>query len=257
MPLPDRIDLPHKRGTRVAFFGGSFDPPHLGHLAVARAARAAFLLDEVLFAPVGAQPLKVDGATASFDDRLAMTKLAVEDERGFTVTLADAPKPGASRGFAPNYTFETLEGLRASLAPDAQLYCLMGADSFLSLRQWHRAAEIPFLASLIVASRPGQPLERLTAALPPGVTLEDAPEKIHGGSEIEVRSYIVKNERGDHAPFYVLAGLDVPISATEIRQGIREGIQSESGAGKTGSSPVPPAVRDYIAQHDLYRSRAR
>ena len=58
---------------RVAFFGGSFDPPHLGHLAVARAARQALRLDRVLFAPVGAQPLKPKGSTASFPDRLAMT----------------------------------------------------------------------------------------------------------------------------------------------------------------------------------------
>src|SRR4051794_33636357 len=62
---------------RVAFFGGSFDPPHLGHLAVARAARAALQLDRVLFAPVGAQPLKPQGSTAPFPDRVAMTELAI------------------------------------------------------------------------------------------------------------------------------------------------------------------------------------
>lgn len=61
-------------GRRVAFFGGSFDPPHLGHLAVARAARKALCLDRVLFAPVGAQPLKPAGSTAPFADRLRMTE---------------------------------------------------------------------------------------------------------------------------------------------------------------------------------------
>ena len=77
---------------RVAFFGGSFDPPHLGHLAVARAARAAFALDAVLFAPVGMQPLKPEGPAASFEDRVAMTRLAIAGEPGFEISLADAPK---------------------------------------------------------------------------------------------------------------------------------------------------------------------
>src|SRR5271166_4689651 len=96
---------PHRKGAgRIAFFGGSFDPPHLGHLAVARAARAALGLDLVLFAPVGAQPLKPRGSTAPFEDRLAMTRLAIHAEPGFAVSLADAPRPSG----APNYTLETL-----------------------------------------------------------------------------------------------------------------------------------------------------
>src|SRR5690348_8506002 len=91
-------------GARVAYFGGSFDPPHLGHLAVARAARAALRLDVVLFAPVGAQPLKTQGATASFEDRVAMTRLAIAEEPGMSLSLADAPM---STG-APNYSIDTL-----------------------------------------------------------------------------------------------------------------------------------------------------
>ncbi len=159
-------------GRRVAFFGGSFDPPHLGHLAVARAARDAFRLDTVLFAPVGAQPLKMNGSTASFEDRVDLTRLAIADEPGFAVTLADAPKPSG----VPNYTIDTLLRLRAELSPDAVLYCLMGADSFFGLRQWHRSAEIPFVAPLIVASRPSEQPHLLTAdlraALPAGLTIE-------------------------------------------------------------------------------------
>src|SRR5579863_7237462 len=96
---------------RVAFFGGSFDPPHLGHLAVARAARAALGLDTVIFAPVGAQPLKPKGSIADFEDRVAMTRLAVADDPGFVVSLADAPM----RTGKPNFTFETLESLRGEL----------------------------------------------------------------------------------------------------------------------------------------------
>ncbi len=162
-------------GGRVALFGGSFDPPHLGHLAVARAARAALSLDTVLFAPVGAQPLKPAGSTASFEDRVAMTRLAIAGEPGFTLSLIDAPQPGSE----PNYTLNTLLSLRAGLPPECELFCLMGADSFLSLRRWHGAAEIPFAAALIVASRPahsgsGPMADDLAAALPQGLHMEAA-----------------------------------------------------------------------------------
>ncbi len=238
------------RGSRVAFFGGSFDPPHLGHLAVARAARTAFRLDTVLFAPVGTQPLKPQGSTASFEDRLAMTRLAIEGEPGFAVSLADAPKHPGDRGFAPNYTINTLEGLRAELAPDCALYCLMGADAFFGLQRWHRSAEIPFAAMLIVASRPGQPLEGLKAALPKGLTLEPAPGGNKSESGVEVRGFTLVNQAGERAPFYVLPGLDVEISATEIRAQIRDC----SGGQTAGRDLLPAAVRKYIAQHDLYRA---
>src|SRR5512140_3823998 len=108
---------------RVAFFGGSFDPPHRGHLGVAHAAMAALPLDTVLFAPVGAQPLKPAGATANYDDRVEMTRLAIEGERDFRLSLADAPTPGGK----PNYTRETLRAVKSSLPQHSKLYCLMGA----------------------------------------------------------------------------------------------------------------------------------
>jgi nicotinate-nucleotide adenylyltransferase len=254
-------------GSRVAFFGGSFDPPHNGHLAVARAARAAFALDAVLFAPVGMQPLKPEGSSASFEDRVAMTRLAIAGEPGFQVSLADAPKPGDDRNSAPsstpNYTIDTLEQLRTSLPPDGALFCLMGADSFFGLRRWHRATELPFVAPLIVASRPGQPLPDpnikdpsvdlkvdLKAALPTGLAIEAAPEGNQGESGIEVRAFVLINQAGDRAPFYVLPSLHVDISASEIRAQIH----AAPGSPDAERDLVPPPVREYIAQHKLYRS---
>jgi nicotinate-nucleotide adenylyltransferase len=227
---------------RVAFFGGSFDPPHRGHLAVARAARAALGLDTVLFAPVGAQPLKPLGSTASFADRLAMTRLAVADEPGFAVSLVDAPAPGG----APNYTIDTLLGLRAMLPPGGALFCLMGADSFLALRHWHRGTEIPFAASLIVASRPGQRLGDLAAVLPAGLSI-DAEAAAPGA--VEVQSYTLRNGAGATAPFYLLPGLHVEISASEIRRQVR----AARGRLPAGHELLPDAVSDYIAAHKLYR----
>jgi nicotinate-nucleotide adenylyltransferase len=239
------MDQPSHDGKRVAFFGGSFDPPHLGHLAVARAARAALGLDTVLFAPVGAQPLKPQGATASFEDRLAMTQMALAGEPGFAISLVDAPNPAG----APNFTLDSLLRLRAELPPESVLFCLVGADAFFGLRRWHRSAEIPFVAPLIVASRPGQRLDDLKAALPEGVTLESAPDAARAGSSVEVRFYLLHTSAGDSAPFYLLPGLNVEISASEIREQIR----AASEARITGHELLPGSVSDYIRSHNLYR----
>ena len=147
------------RAMRMAFFGGSFDPPHLGHLAVARAARDAFRLDTVLFAPVGAQPLKPEGSTAGYEDGVAMTRLAIAAEPGFdglAGRCAEALRRGGRRRTTHLITrSRRWKGCAGELVKIA-LFFLMGADSFLGLSRWHRAAEIPFAAPLIVASRPGQ-----------------------------------------------------------------------------------------------------
>jgi nicotinate-nucleotide adenylyltransferase len=234
---------PHRR-WRVAFFGGSFDPPHLGHLAVARAAQAALKLDTVLFAPVGAQPLKPQGSTADFSHRLAMTRLAIAGEPGFAISLADAPRPSS----VPNYTLETLLSLRAELPPEGALFCLMGADSFALLRRWHRAAEIPFAAPLIVASRPGEDLCNLAAWLPAGLSIEAAPAQDNKTSEIELRHYLLHNSAGESAPLYLLPGLEIEISASEIRDQIRS--RDQINAPQPDLLPTP--VSDYIRTHGLY-----
>ncbi|MGA2906717.1 MAG: nicotinate (nicotinamide) nucleotide adenylyltransferase [Terracidiphilus sp.] len=250
-------ELAWQHAMRVAFFGGSFDPPHLGHLAIARAARDAFHLNVVLFAPVGAQPLKPEGAAAGFEDRLAMTRLAIKGEPGFAVSLADAPKTSGGRDLKPNFTLETLDGLRAEFKPETALYCLMGADSFFGLRHWYRAAEIPYVAALIVASRPRQPLDGLKAALPHGLTLEPLPAGDRMAAGIEVRAFHIVNPAGERAPFYLLPGLDVEISATEVREAIEEAAHRQPNAATADSAAVQSmltaAVAEYIRAHGLYR----
>ena len=104
MPYHEPMLEPADERRRIAFFGGSFDPPHLGHIGVARAAQIALHLDTVLFAPVGVQPLKPLGSTASFEDRVAMTELAIKGLPHFAISLADAPDPNGT----PNYTIDTL-----------------------------------------------------------------------------------------------------------------------------------------------------
>ncbi len=264
------MDLQPIGRPRVAFFGGSFDPPHLGHLEVARAAQAALALDTVLFAPVGEQPLKPQGSTAAFAHRLAMTRLAIAGDPSFAVSLADAPKLSG----IPNYTFETLLAIRAQLPPDGVLFCLMGADAFALLGRWHRATEIPFVAPLIVASRPGEQLDDLMSFLPDGLALESTlcqgttsvvpqMQQVVGGAlapearpysepQIDLRRYTLRDPSGRQSPFYLLPGLDIDISASEIRDRIRAHALAASNARTPEPAQLPAAVFDYIRTHGLY-----
>jgi len=243
--MPDGSRAAFSGGRRVAFFGGSFDPPHRGHLAIARAALSALGLDTVLFAPVGAQPLKPSGSTASFEDRVAMTRLAIESETAFTLSLADAPAVNGT----PNYTIDTLIRLRADLRDDGALFCLMGADSFLGLRRWHRGAAIPFVAPLIVASRPGEPIGELTQILPAGLTIEKDLETVCTHNGVELRTGTLRNSAGASTPFYLLPGLHIDISASQIRQQVR----AAAGRLAAGHDLLPDAVSAYIADHQLYQ----
>jgi nicotinate-nucleotide adenylyltransferase len=225
---------------RIAFFGGSFDPPHFGHLAISRAALQALNLDRVLFAPVGFQPLKPLGSAASFADRVEMTRLAVQNEPGFEVSLADAPADSAQP--APNYTFDTLTALRRSQSPEIEWFLLLGADAFHSLPRWHRAAEIPFLADLIVASRPGafsdaEDLDHIQADFIPGIRIEP----VTG----QPTRYRLTNLEGEEAQLTILPNLDYEVSATQLRNQIH---------GSSSESPqIPAPVLDYIQRHHLYR----
>jgi nicotinate-nucleotide adenylyltransferase len=245
------------RGTRVAFFGGSFDPPHLGHLAIAEAAQASLALDTVLFAPVGYQPLKPKGSTAGFKDRMAMTELAIAGKPGFEISAIDAPKADGR----PNYTVDTLARLKSQMAADSALYFLMGADSFLNLKKWHRAAEIPFLAPLIVAFRPGESMDDMKAALPPGLSVETTPARARAGepsapaSAVEVVA--LRNETGQTTPFFLLPGLHENVSASQIRENVRALTRADGDAAAArlpGSEKalLPASVLAYILEHGLY-----
>ena len=148
---------------RIAFFGGTFDPPHRGHIAIARAAITRLALDQVLVAPVATQPLKA-AAHSSFEDRLAMVRLAVAGEPGSPRAAWTRLCPAASRT-----TPSTPCSVAAPLQPSDELFCLLGADSFLTLKRWHQCAELLLFCDFIVAGRPGFSLEQITAALPAGV----------------------------------------------------------------------------------------
>ena len=141
---------------RVALFGGSFDPPHHGHIAIAAAAADVFDLDKVLFAPVGRQPLKPEGLRRS---RTGSRWWSLRAGRTRALLSPTSTRPGVT---GPNYTVETLATLHEAM-PEARLFNLVGADSFLDLPRWHEPERLLELAEWIVVSRPGFPLANLSA----------------------------------------------------------------------------------------------
>lgn len=209
-------------GMRVAFFGGTFDPIHRGHLRIAAAAADAFSLERVLFAPVGNQPLKTGNVIASFADRLAMTMLGVASaaDSRFVVSSIDAPRADG----IPNYTVDTLAELRRN-TPQASLFALTGADSFLTLRNWHSSARLLELAEWIVVSRPEFPLTPGFLDLPQFAPLN-----------------LTDTQR---ARIHLLPTVQEDVSATDLRHRLR--------AGDPCSGLLAPTIAAYIQAHHLYR----
>jgi len=136
---------------RIGVFGGTFDPIHEGHLAVARSARDAFGLDLVLFVPAPRPWLRQRGPVAPPEDRLQMVRLAVSGEPGSAVSTVDLDRPG------PTYTADTLRDLRSVYGAEAELYLVLGADSLRHLDRWERAEDIIGQCVLAAVGRPGAP----------------------------------------------------------------------------------------------------
>jgi nicotinate-nucleotide adenylyltransferase len=135
------------RVRRLGIFGGTFDPPHVGHLALAEWAREELALDRVLFVPAGTPPHKA-AARAGVAHRVAMTRRAVRGNPAFAVSTIEARRHG------PSYTADTVTAI-AEAHPGAELWLLMGADMYATFDTWVRPAEIAARAALAVALRPG------------------------------------------------------------------------------------------------------
>ena len=133
---------------RTVLFGGTFDPVHNAHLAVARAALLRFNPKRILFVPAAKPPHKGGGAHAGFEDRAHMLDLACADEPRFEVSRIE--RPGSASG-RPNYSIFTIEALLG----EGPLDFLIGADAFAEIRSWHRWQDVVRLVEFIVVTRPG------------------------------------------------------------------------------------------------------
>ena len=133
---------------RLALFGGTFDPIHDAHLAIARAAAGQFHLDRVLLVPAAHPPHKAGGAHASYEDRIRMAELACGGESRLEVSRLE-------EGTARSYSIDTIEKVRTRMAPGDELFFIIGADAFAEIRTWLRWRAVARAVEFLVISRPG------------------------------------------------------------------------------------------------------
>jgi nicotinate-nucleotide adenylyltransferase len=143
------VSSPSAQGAGVGILGSAFNPPHLGHLALAQEALWQLGLEEVVLMPTGEAPHKRIADDPGREQRLAMTRLAAADDSRFSVSTLEVERDG------PSYTYETLELLADEKGPDTELVFVMGADAAVGLESWRRPERVVELARIAVARRSG------------------------------------------------------------------------------------------------------
>lgn len=216
---------PTAPGPLSVYYGGTFDPVHNGHLAIARAARDA--LDTCIRLMPAADPPHRALPGASAEQRAAMLELAIADDAGLQVDRRELRRAGRS------WSIDTVRELRAELGDDAPIALLVGADSFIDLPDWKHWRELLSMAHFVVAERPGNPLD-----------LEDLPPDL---LEAVAGRWAQAPQALAAAPGGCILRLHQPLqphSATDLRRRIVE--------GRPWRQLVPDAVADYIVREQLY-----
>lgn len=228
-------------GRQIALFGGTFDPIHLGHLAVAQAALRAFRLDRVFFIPSGHPPHKPLGELHAYEHRFAMVALACAGNPRFVPSLAECADGGGPTAF---YSVDTVRRFRSEYdGPGDRIYFIVGADSFLQIATWKDYQTLLGLCDFVVASRPGFRTDALRQAIPPELladsaqgALKDTPRKGSRGS----RSIALRD-----STVHLLDTVASRVSATNVRYRLDR--------GRSVRGLVPPRVEEYISKQALYR----
>lgn len=198
---------------RIGILGGTFDPPHVGHLWLATLAVDAMGLDRMLFMPAAQPPHKSGQLVSRATDRLLMTRLAIAGNREFELSAIEMERPG------PSYTIDSVEQLEGIYPADTRLFLLMAADSLAQIDTWREPDRLLERIEWIVGPRPGSPL----------------PDR----SELEARF----GERA--ARIHLLSGPSLDVSSSEIRRRV--------AAGRAIRYLVPRGVEELITDRGLYR----
>ena len=214
-------------GRKVGLLGGTFDPVHLGHLALAHTARRELSLDSILFMPAAVPPHKQGSACAPMADRLAMLRLAVQEDSFFHVSSLEAERSG------PSYSVDTLSQLR-TLMPGVVFFFIIGIDAFAEITTWKEYRELFMLTDFVVAGRPPQDVDLVANVL----------DRAHPGYAFDALQGVWRHPKVP-ARIHLLAMEPVELSSTDIRRRLAE--------GKAVSNMVPPAVEEYISTSGLYR----
>ncbi len=217
---------------RIALYGGTFDPVHKGHIAVAEVLSKLFAVDEVVFIPACVAPHKRGGEVTPALHRYAMLALATQSTESFRVSTVELDQPERP------YTWETLSRMRETLGSDAAIFFVMGADSWADITSWREWERVLSLSNHIVVTRPGYELG----------TRHVTPEVRERIVDLRGEKGAGEVDEGSSPPkIYVTDAVQLDISATEVREAVRE--------GREGDWPklVPPPVADYIRKYGLYR----
>ena len=213
MPDPSTVAAESEGGRRIGILGGTFDPPHIGHLWLATLAADALGLGRVLLMPAARPPHKGGKPISNVADRVTMTRLAIAGDPLLDLSLVEMERAG------PSYTVDSLVELQASLGPDAELVLVMAADSLAEIGTWRDPDRLLALAEWAVGPRAG-------SSLPDRAALRErfgpAEERIH-----------------------LLGGPSLDLSSSEIRRRV--------AAGRSIRYLVPRAVEELIADRGLYR----
>jgi len=232
----------------IGLFGGTFDPVHRGHVALARAALERCNLHRIHFVPANIPPHKQRQPLTAFLHRFAMLALATSTEKAFVPSLLEAPeeavpvrreRPAKDRQEKPNYTIDTVRRLKQSCKASDKVFLLIGMDAFADIAKWHQAEALFRECEFVVASRPGYSLADVANALP---------ESLRPRPEV-TRPFHKQPATGDlvlpGATIHLLADLHQPASATAIRQA--------AAAGKPLGRFVDAPVAEYIRKMGLYK----
>jgi len=166
--------------------GGTFDPIHIAHLAIAEEARTQLGLDKVVFVPAGLPPHKMDVHVSPAEHRLAMVELAIAGNPHFEVSRVDIDR------FGPCYTVDTIALLRKEWGPDVEIYFIMGSDSLADILTWHKPDRLIRLCRIVAVGRPGyrvdmDELERCLPGASQRILFINSPQLDVSSSEIQRR----------------------------------------------------------------------
>ena len=200
---------------KIGVLGGTFDPVHNGHLAMARAALDKFGLQRVIFVPAAVSPYKTGEPVASGDDRVAMLHRAIDSCPEYRISGIELERGGIS------YTIDTILELHRDREPGVEIFLIIGMDSLLEISGWERIGTLINLCRFIVVERP-----------------EFKPERLTGKNKYWAER-IIRPDRSN------IIKLSFPISSTGIREAVR--------AGRDPEQWVPPGVAAYIKEKGLYR----
>ena len=209
--------------ARTALFGGSFNPIHYGHLLLADEVRERLSLARVVFMPAGVPPHKPATEIAPAADRYAMVRLAIADNPAFEVSDLELRRTG------PSYTIDTIEALGV---PPAELFLVIGSETFLDLLSWREPRRIAAQCRLVVIPRAGSPFDPDS----------EATRKVL--REIGADGITTAEDGVPARGVIVLHATSLPLSASDLRM--------RAAAGRSLAYRVPPAVASYIATHRLY-----